>query len=65
MGLLDHFSCIEVLDRATATEWLQAPASDRSLLVGLEHRSDERLAWLLSGNNEWHVMGNQYRAFSA
>jgi len=47
MGLLDHFSCIEVLDRATATEWLQEPSSDRSLLVGLEHRSDDRLAWLL------------------
>jgi hypothetical protein len=57
MGLLDHFSCIEVLDRATAREWLQEPSSDRSLLVGLEHRSDDRLAWLLDLASKPRVEG--------
>jgi hypothetical protein len=65
MGLLDHFSCIEVLDRATATEWLQAPASDRSLLVGLEHRSDDRLAWLLDMASTPRVEGTKKKKSSS
>jgi len=64
MGLLDHFSCVEVLDRATATEWLQAPSSDRSLLVGLEHRSDDRLAWLLEMASKPRVEGTKKKSSS-
>jgi hypothetical protein len=64
MGLLDHFAWIEVLDRATATQWLQEPLSDRKLLVGLEHRSDERLGWLLEMASMPSVEGSKKKTVS-
>lgn len=54
LRLLDHFPSVELLDRQTATQWLESPCDDRALLVGLEHRNDPRLAWLL----DWDL---QYR----
>ena len=47
MSLLDHFEQVELLDRHSASEWLDDATSDRKLLIGLEHRSDPKLGWLL------------------
>jgi hypothetical protein len=47
MRLLEHLQSVEVLDQSSAAEWLQLTMPNRRLLVGLEHRCDERLDWLL------------------
>lgn len=47
MSLLGHLPLVEVLDRQGATEWLQESPEGHKLLIGLEHRSDPKLAWVL------------------
>lgn len=47
MSLLNHFQSVEILDRQSATEWIDGTSTDRKLLIGLEHRSDPKLAWVL------------------
>ncbi|MFM8213409.1 MAG: hypothetical protein ACKN82_02005 [Pirellula sp.] len=47
MSLLNHFQSVEILDRQSAAQWIDATSTDRKLLIGLEHRSDPKLAWVL------------------
>jgi len=47
MSLLDHFQSVEILDRQSASQWIDGTSSNRKLLIGLEHRSDPKLAWVL------------------
>jgi hypothetical protein len=47
MNLLDHFQSVEVLDRQGAMDWIDGNSSDRKLLIGLEHRNDPKLNWVL------------------
>jgi hypothetical protein len=57
LSLLDHFSEVELLERPTASECQDAPAPNRAMLVGLEHRNDERLGWLLETEAKRKVAG--------
>lgn len=55
MRLLDHFPSVELLELQTASEWLVSPSPERVLLIGLEHRNDPKLAWLLDLENRFRA----------